>query len=149
MAIVSPATHIKDLLVGASLGAFGGTADWALYIGWQPDAPDRSVTITDTGGPESTPNLLLDYKTVQIRVRGKRGDYEAGYIRSVQVQTVLLGINPQTMGNGDRIDGIIQAGGIGFMGFDAENQRPEFVMNYQLFFEPSAANLPGTHRISL
>jgi hypothetical protein len=147
MAFVSPARHILDLLVAAGgLGAAAGTADWALYTGVQPGIPDRVVTFYDTGGPETSPAWLLDYKTVQVRVRGKKGDYEIAQARAVAIQTALLGRPAIAMANGDRIDGIIQPGGIAFAGADA-NERPEFIFNLQLFIEPAA--LPGTHRASL
>lgn len=133
----SPAEHVKDILIEApAIGAFGGLADWAVYLGRQPAGPDRVITVYDTGGDSPEAGLLLSYPAVQVRIRGKVADYLVARNKLQDIQDRLLGITPRTMSNGDRISGIIALGDIGFFGFDAANERPEFVWNMQFFFEP-------------
>lgn len=136
-----PSEGIKDLLVEAGF-AFGGTGDWAIYIGKRPDEPKRVIAIYDSGGGSANPRWLLDYPSVQIKVRGKDGDYKVAFEQAVIIKNKLLGLPSRDL-NGDRWVQVNMAGDIGFLGFD-QNEQPEFVMNFNLIIEP--ASTPGDNR---
>lgn len=136
-----PSEGIKDLLVEAGF-VFAGTADWAVYIGKRPDNPERVITVYDSGGGTANPRWLLNYPSVQIRVRGQDGDYKQAYETAEAVKNKLLGLPSRDL-NGDRWVQINMAGDIGFLGFN-QNEQPEFVMNFNLIIEP--ADSPGDNR---
>ncbi len=138
-----PAEGIKDLLVAASVGTFAATSGWGIFIGKEPKAPDSTIAIQVTGGLEPNTIWLLDFPSVQVRVRGDKGGYVAAHAKSVEVQDALLGLPSQTI-NGDRWDLVVGLGGINSLGFD-EQDRPLFSLNYQLTIEPAT----GTHRTAL
>ena len=82
---------VKDLLVTAGVGTFKAASGCGIYINFEPEEPDTSITIYDTGGP--TPGLTADvsqapyrFSSFQVRVRGPNADYAAvlGKIQLVQ-----------------------------------------------------------------
>lgn len=141
--MIIPSKLIKDLLVAASLGVFASTNqnDWSINISKQPDAPDKSITVYDTGGLASNPRWLLDYPSVQILVRGSENSYEVTYNKTVQILNALLGYPSTTFGT-DRLVMIIQLGNIAFLGYDKKN-RPEISINFGLTIEPGTT---GSYR---
>jgi len=143
--MTSPAVSVKDLLVAASIGVAGGSADWAIYVGSMPEKPDRMVAVTDSGGRGNWTKWLLDFPSIQIRVRGRKGDYNTARGKLVDCETAILGLEPQVV-NSDRIVSITALGGLAFLGYDA-NERPEFVYNFNMIIEPAAP--AGSHRIAL
>ena len=145
MARVSPATHMKDLLVSAGF-TFGGVGDWAVYIGKQPTKPIRCVTLYDAGGLDPNPRWLLDYPSVQCRVRGNVNDIEATWIKTKEVRDRLLGKESYTATNGDRIVHVNGIGDISAMGFD-DAVHAEYVFNLRLIMEP--AKITGDNRDAL
>lgn len=136
MARVSPATHMKNLLVAGGF-TYGGTGDWAVYISQQPpNTPNRSVTLYDSGGLSPNPRWRLDYPSVQVRVRGGVNDGESAWQKAREVRDRLLGKESYTAANGDRIVHVNGIGDVSAMGFDDKN-RPEYVFNLQLILEPT------------
>lgn len=136
-----PSTVIADILVAATVGASGGTNDWAIYKSMQPDNPDAVVTVYDSGGQSPNPRWKLDYPSVQILVRGKENGYDALYAKAVAIQTALLGYPSATIG-ADRLVMVNQVGGITLIGYD-KKRRPEISLNYALIVEPGTS---GTYR---
>lgn len=137
----SPAEYAYDLLAATAAIAPAYTG----RIGRLTDTPDRQIVIYDTGGMAPNPAHRLNYYTIQVRVRAPVDGYSEGWARTKKVQDALLGIPPQDLGSdGDHLDGIIGVGDISFLLTD-ESNRPNFVVNFQLFFEPGT----GTYRDSL
>lgn len=136
MARVSPAAHMKDLLVTAGY-TFGGAGNWAVYVSKQPDTPNQCITIYNSGGLEPNPRWLLDFPSVQVRVRGGIGDGENAWIKAKEVRDRLLGKQSYTASNGDRIVHINGIGDIALTGYD-DQHRPEYVFNLRLITEPTA-----------
>lgn len=136
--------HIKDTLVNDGY-SFGTTTAWSLYIGSQPDTPERVVTIYDSAGGTPNPRWLLDYPHVQIRVRGNVNDYQVASQKAIELRNRLLGRASYDAynGSGDRIVAINAIGDVAFVGKD-EQHRPEFVFNLSLIVEP--ATTPETQR---
>lgn len=144
----SRAVELKDLLVAAGVGVFNVTdtanvTDWSISVGKMAEKPDRCITAYDSGGKSPNPAWLVDYPTVQIKVRGSENDYVAAVDKTTEVKDALLGIMSQTIGS-DIYVSISMIGDRNFLGYD-ENGRPMFSLNFQLIINPST----GTHRKSL
>jgi len=138
-----PSEDIKDILVGAGIGTFAGTSGWGIYISREPETPDTVVTIYDTGGDPPSPKFLLDFPTVQVRIRGARQDYKNAFVKAQSVKDALLGVG-QTTVNGTLYVGITQIGDINFIAYD-DSERPIFTTNWQIIREPTT----GTHRTTI
>lgn len=125
---------------------FGPTpaGDWHVYIGKQPTAPDRCITIYDSGGKPNNPRWLLDFPSIQIRVRGGQNDYLLVSNKALEVRNRLLGRESYNDpgGSGDRIVAINAIGDLSFVGWEEGTVRPEFVINLALIIEPSPATTP-------
>lgn len=99
------------------------------------DTPNTQVVCYDTGGLAPHPSLLLDYRSVQVQIRGNADDYRATWVKAQEVKDTLLGLTPQVV-NGDRWDGVIGVGDLLFLHRD-ENDRPVFSVNFRVFLEPA------------
>lgn len=142
--MTDPAEGTKDLLVTAGVGTFGATTGWGIYISKEPESPDSVITITNAGDHfPANPKWLLDYPTVQVRVRGDKGGYQAAHAKAIEVRDALLGLPSQTL-NGDVWEIVVEVGGINWLGFDEQN-RPRMSMNYNLTIQPAT----GTNRLAL
>ncbi len=136
----APCIDIKDMLVSAGIGTFKAASGWGIYVSEEPTAPDTVVTVYDTGGQDSEPNILLDYPSVMVRVRGAPGDYAAAWSKAQAVKDALLGKSAATV-NSTRYVGIWMKGDINYLGRD-ESRRPQFTLNFAITREPAS----GTYR---
>lgn len=140
---------MKDTLINETPPfVFSGSGDWAVYIGKQPQSPDRCITIYDASGGPPNPRWLLDYPSVQIRIRGGQNDYLVAANKAKEVRDRLLGRESYNAfdGLGDRIVMINAMGDVAFVGWGKDDLvRPEFVFNLRLIIEPSPTTTP-THR---
>lgn len=132
----SPADQIADLLPNTIVTA---SPLWTLKIGQLTAEPNRVIVFTDTGGLAPDPKWKLDFVMVQVIVRADPDDYTAGWQKARQIRDYLLGITPQTLVSGDRIDGIICRGDVGLISYD-DQKRPLFSVNFQIFWEPGDTN---------
>lgn len=135
----APSEYVKDILVTKGLGAFGGTADWAIFISKMMAAPHKAIAIYDTPGEAPNPKFLLNFPTFQVMVRGSADGYQAAWQKAKDVQDALLGIDPANV-TGGRIDGITQLGDIFHNGYD-QSDRPLVGQNFRMIFEPSTSAL--------
>lgn len=140
MASLSIAEGFKNLIDGASPAVISGT--WVCKISQLPETPNTCIATFDTPGATPNPKWLLDFPTGQILVRGDIDDYSGAYAKARQVHDVLLGLQPQTVGD-DHWDGITGMGSLHFLHYD-EKRRPIFTANYRLIIEPAAT--PHTNR---
>lgn len=141
-----PSEHIKDALVvnGYRFNVQPATA-WDIWIGKQPALPDKTVTIYDSGGLASWPHMLLDFPSIQVKVRGGQPDYKVAFLKAREVREMVLGIMSYDATNGDRIVSITAIGDVAFSGWD-DSKRPEFVFNLRMIIEPSAVNVGVSNR---
>jgi hypothetical protein len=139
----APSVDIKDVLVTASVGTFASTSGWSIRISKEPTSPDSTITVYDTGGFEPSAKWLLDFPTVQVRVRGDKLDYVAAYAKIQAVKDALLGLPRQTV-NGTVYVGVWQEGDIFSLGYD-DTDRPLLISNFRIAREPAS----GTNRASL
>jgi len=140
---MNPATiDIKDVLVTDGVGTFGATSGWAIFIGFEPESPNTTITLYDTGGKEPVPNLLLDFPTIQTRIRGEVGEYEQTYQKALEVRESLLGLPTKTI-NGTLYDGVWANSDIIYL--NTNKGRPIFVINWRIAREPAS----GKYRVAL
>lgn len=130
----APSVGIRDLLVAAGVGVFAATSGWAIFIGREPANPVTTITIYDTGGFSPNPKWNIDEPTVQVRVRGSTGNFQAAYAKANAVKEALLGLPSQDL-NGDRWVSVRQLGDIHNLGYD-NSERPLFTINFRMIVEP-------------
>ena len=130
MAENPPSVILKGLLT-----THVSISGWALEIGAMPDKPDDTIMISDTIGFAPNPKWLLDFPTCQVMVRGKPNSYLNAFREAKAVKDLLLGVEPFTTADGDRMVSITQQGDLGFIGRD-DNMRPMFSVNFALIIEP-------------
>jgi hypothetical protein len=142
--MASQAVGAKTLLVAASVGSATPTADWSVHVSKMPPLPNKAIAIFDSGGTGEGPNpkWLLDYRTMQVRIRSEPDDYVGAFDKAQQVKDTLLGLPAQTVGS-DVWDGVTILSDITFIGRD-DNDRPELSINFRLIIEPATNAL--THR---
>lgn len=124
-----PSVAVKDILVGAGLGTFATD----LFVGIEPDKPNKCLSVIDTGGfaPDAS-DVIYEYPTVQIRYRENVGGYASGYTKMQQVKdTIHKYVESSGNSDGSRIIGIWCLSDILFTGTD-ENERPMFTLNLRL-----------------
>ena len=132
----TPSIDMKDLLVAGGIGAFGGTAEWGIFIGREPDSPnshDHVITLYDTPGDPPDPKFLLDYPRFQVRVRST--DYNDGFQKAEAIKSILLGLPSQVI-NGTRWVGVWVVIDTHFLYAD-EKGRAVFVTTYRSIREPN------------
>ena len=143
--MANPASMIRDLLITDAVGVDSVTADWSVFLFQEPETPDAVITVYNAGGEARDPKWGLDFPSIQVRVRGKPGDYTTAYTKISDVVTALLGRDPETV-QGDEIQAFNMLGDIIQLGFDQSN-RPLLVVNFRLIIEPT---LPGgSHRTAI
>lgn len=114
--------HAVDLWIGTNL-----------FVSEQPDAvgvDDEVVMLYDTGGQAPELNYTWLRPTVQVKVRGGRGDYAKAYALAEIIRDELHGLTQQTLGN-TRYAGVVATSDILFVTRD-DNGRPVFTINFQV-----------------
>lgn len=146
MAFRSYEDHIADILVAAGYRRFAppGIA-WDITIGRMNDSPDDQITVYQTGGLPSDVRWLLDYPSLQIKVRGGPNNYQQARQQAETVKNLLVGKFSYTASNGDQIVSISAIGDVGSTGWD-DRKRPEFTVNIRLIAEPHPDNRPNSNR---
>lgn len=127
-----PSQDIKDILVTAGIGTFAATSGWAIYVARQPDQPDTTITLYDTGGTplEGLCDQEIDNFTFQVKVRAN--GYQAAYAKFQEIEEELNGTkNHEVVVGADtiRYQGIWRLQPAEFLRFDEED-RAELVQNY-------------------
>lgn len=144
--MAAPSEIVRTILQQATaVGSSTPSDDWGTHVSKMPEDPDKAIAIFDTGGSNPNPSLLLDFVTVQVRVRSKAGDNGGAWVKAKAVKDRLLGYPSATVGS-DRVVSVISIGDIAFLGRDAKD-RPEYVTNWRLIIEPATSDL--TNRIAV
>ena len=126
LVINSPAFDVAFFLEDAGLG----TREIDIFVGREPETPDNTITIYDTGGFPPNPKYLRDNPSVQIKVRSATDDRKIAADILKDIRNVLLN-------SGDRISGgsiyiqYYEFGGIIDLGVDKQG-RFIMVSNYRL-----------------
>lgn len=125
--MASPADDVAIHLAANGIGALGGTADWAIYVGSEPAKPDNCITIYDTGGSQANADAGLEDPVVQIRARGR--DYAAVYAKLAAAKAQLLIPTGRTIGD-HHYTGFWLTADIAKIGRDNDN-RELLVVNFR------------------
>lgn len=125
---------IGNHLIGKNI--VNGSTGWKLYLGFTPDSPSRTVTISETGGPapDQTSGTRHEMPTFQVRVRGDvRHDYVAARAKMKDVVDTLrdpriaIGDDP---GSPQRDYVFIFPAQSGILSFVDQNERPNMTVNF-------------------
>jgi hypothetical protein len=143
----SPAAQLRGLLITAGIGSADAATPWRITVGRQMDTPDAQITLYDLPGTPGLPTLLLDYPTIQARVRGNRDDYLGTFAKIKDVRAFLNGLPPQDI-DGDHYSGIILGTDINFLEYDNIG-RPTFTVSFNAFLERAPDNSAFERRVSL
>lgn len=136
MAMTSPARGVADILVSGGVGTIGATTGWSIALGKLPTTPDTALACVTVGGSSPFPNLLLNFPSVQVIVRGLPGKYTETENKAREVVDKLLGLPIQTLNN-DLWTGVRQLGDVISLGFDEKN-RPLFSCNFSIIVLPAS-----------
>lgn len=125
----APSDDLKDIMESSQHGSVGTFAT-DLFVHEEPSSPDACVTVRDTGGFD--PEAGFDYgrPTVQVRVRGSKGDFLTAYSKAREVIDALHGLHNETW-NSTRYIAIWQTGDIMDTGND-DNGRPILTLNFRI-----------------
>jgi hypothetical protein len=124
----APSVDIKDLIEGTS--ALGLTFAADLFVSEMPPTPDECVSVHDTGGYGAEVDYTYERPTVQVRVRGGKGEYEVAHAIAQDIRDALNGQANVSL-NGARYVGIWCEGDVMSLGYD-DNHRPLFTVNFRL-----------------
>lgn len=125
---------VKDMLEDHTELGLTFTVD--LFVSTMPSEPDECVAVYDSGGLSPHPLFTLERPTVQVRVRGPRGDYCTGWSLAVAIRDFLHGKCGEVI-NASRYISIFATGDIVPLGRD-KSDRPEFTVNFQVHRTTSA-----------
>jgi len=104
-----------------------GATGWALYKSYQPNSPDKAVTILETGGvePDQTEGTAHTFPSFQTRVRGDNLGYEEA---RTKIQEVFDSLNNATIAGYVYI--YANDSGPIPLQYDTADERPEIVWNF-------------------
>lgn len=130
------AKDMRDYLVSEGIiEAANSGNDWSGFVAEEPNSEKATVTFYNTGG--RTPNVkwLIDYPSVQVRVRGLKNGYENSRAKIQEIKDKLIGLPSQMVGS----TWWVSVAGMGdIIDMPFENSRPIHVMNFRLIVEPPA-----------
>ena len=93
---------IGDYLSSGGIGTVGSTASWGIYLGKQPDFPDKCVTVYEYGGAFSLHAMssgpgraVAERPRVQVVVRSN--SYSTGRTKANEVFRLLDGLRERTI----------------------------------------------------
>lgn len=129
----APSKDIAGILAATSSVAL--TAGTDLFTNIMPETPDACVSVYDSGGDPPEPSFTYKYPTVQVRIRGDKGDQSPAYAQAEACQDALNGTENYTI-NSTRYIGIWGVGDIMFIGYD-DNNRPIFTVNFRIHRTPA------------
>lgn len=95
-------SDIGDYLSSGGIGTVGSTSNWGIYLGKQPDAPDRCVTVYEYGGAASLHAMssgpgraVAERPRVQVVVR--TNSYSTGRTKANDVFRLLDGLRERAI----------------------------------------------------
>ena len=139
----APTIDLAGIVETAGAGVQGASAGWAIFIGAEQEVPNTVITFFDTGGDPANAKFLLDFPTVQVRIRGNINGYEEAYNKAREVKDILHALPSQDINN-TRYVGVWLVSDIIHLDRDISN-RPRFVLNWRIIRQPDI----GANRVSL
>jgi hypothetical protein len=139
----APSADIAEFMQTNGIGFLAATTGWSIFESREPVSPDSTITVYDSGGLASNPAWILDFPSIQIRVRGDIGRYDLAYTKCQEIKDLLLGLPKQVINTTEYI-GVWALGDITSLGYD-DNKRPILVQNWRIAREPADGS-PSTNR---
>lgn len=136
-----PALKVANIIVGAAIGALGGSSAWGVFVGKQPLAPDANISVREVGGQAPFARYLFDFPEVQVLIRGEANGYQAARQKAEDIKNAVVGNPGGVDADGDNWASFLPTGGVNSLGFD-ESDRPQFSMNFKIILHPAT----GTYR---
>ena len=123
--------EIGTYLTGQGVATTGSTSNWRIGKGFEPDRPDKCITLFETGGEpnEGHRDTPIDRPTFQVRVRADNYGYSTARAKIGAARTALELIGASTL-SGRRYVYVTAMGEPVSLGVD-EKQRPRLVMNFR------------------
>jgi hypothetical protein len=122
----SPAADIGAMLAANGVGTIGTN----IFISLMPNTPDAVIALYDSGGFPGESGYKYEYPTIQVRIRGAKGQYISAYAKAEAVRNFLHDRANITWGV-NRYIGIWSMSDILFLGQDELN-RPELSINFRI-----------------
>ena len=123
-----PSVDIVNYL--QSVSSLGLTLGDNLHSNDLPDQPNQCVGVFDSGGDMPAVNYVYERPTIQVRVRGEKGDRRPANQLARNIRTELHGLSEIIQG-GARYIGIWAMGDVLYLTDDKE-QRPLFSVNFRV-----------------
>lgn len=128
----APSVDIKNILIdndsSGTFYVFGTT----LFVSFEPDTPDRCITILDTGGFDPDVAATYERPTIQVRSRDKASQYQRAYDTIKDIADTLHGSRYTT---NSTTYVIWQQGDIFYLGRD-DNNRVLLTANFRIHRHP-------------
>ena len=123
--------EIGTYLAAQGVATTGSTSNWRIGKGFEPDRPDKCITLFETGGDPNDMHQsgLIDRPTFQVRVRADNYGYSTARVKIEAARTALQAIGGSTL-SGRRYINCLAIGEPLSLGYD-EQQRPRLVMNFR------------------
>jgi len=117
----SPSVDVKDVLETYGDSSSSGTYDFGtnLFVSFEPDSPDRCITLLDTGGLDPDTVATYERPTMQIRSRDVSDNYRQAYASIKAIIDILHG-NRFTINSTTYV--FWQQGDIFYLGRDEKNR---------------------------
>lgn len=129
---MSAAHDIVEFLAAQGEGAIGGGSQWSLHLGREPDTPDETVTVYDTGGGLADPDNGVYQPSIQVRVR--HNDYRTAADKAEAIRDTLIASATGFTANGVKYLGAWALSDPTGLGYD-EHDRARVVINFDLMYE--------------
>jgi hypothetical protein len=151
-----PSEGVKDILVERGIGVFQGDIansningnainGWVISISRARAKPNKMITIIDSGGSAPEPGLDIDYRSVQVLVRGEPNGYKDAASKVLEIKDALLGRPYEERWSGGSSGAGIVSNSVNSdvwasitmpfdwlpIGYD-DNERPEFSLNFDI-----------------
>ncbi len=118
---------VGSLLITDGVAFSDTTVDWALFKSYQPESPDKCITLYETGGPTPDQTNITTHTFPSFQVRGRGAEFGYAALRT-KMQAVFDSLNNST------ISGYVfiyaENSGPLTLGYDKSQNRPELVWNF-------------------
>jgi hypothetical protein len=128
-------SELIGTLVDPDPEKYGWTLATNMFVGNEPEQPDKCLTLYDTGGSEQDAKLADDMVGVQARLRFP--NYGAGYTKLQNIRLALEGIAPYSNGD-DQVRGIWIQTPVAYIGKSGSNHSL-FTLNLRMLLTPADA----------
>jgi hypothetical protein len=108
------------------------SADWGIFLDFEPSSPERTITLFKRPGGESFPGQPWEECLIEIRVRGDR-NADTSRAKAIEIYSMLNGLSYVALPDSNNEEGVwlsdsqSTSGGVVPTGTDANNLRAHSV----------------------